>query len=130
MTRPVWKLGPDHPFDDMSDEDFNEFERVWERFSQARELWKKLSGRDWHVGVDGQRYGREEDGSPILTGPHFDPAFLAWMRAQGELDDEDLADGEDIYPERVQTSTGYWFGEAIFFVPMEFFGGMEAAPGP
>jgi hypothetical protein len=93
----------------MSDEDYSEFERVFDRFYWARERWCEHTGRDEHQGADGKWYGRDKDGMPILDGPHYDPAFLVWMQAQGRRDEEDLARSEVIYSD----------DEAVFSVPVD-----------
>jgi hypothetical protein len=56
MTKAAWKITPDNFFNSMPEEDFREFERIFERFDQARQLWLSLVGRDWHVGADGPRW--------------------------------------------------------------------------
>jgi hypothetical protein len=62
-----------------------EFELIYETFKQAFLDWIDLTGCDPHVGADGKRYGRDEDGN-FIDGPHFDPEFLEYLREQGRIE--------------------------------------------
>jgi hypothetical protein len=60
------------------------YEYEMEIVRQTIKFWWGSTGRNPHVAEDGTRYGRNENGEPILIGPHFDPAFLDFIRENSD----------------------------------------------
>lgn len=56
--------------------------------------WEREQGRSVHEDRHGNRHGKTADGTPLDTPHQYDPEFLAHLKEFGELESEDLAEGQ------------------------------------
>jgi len=74
--------------------DSDELDAIYEYLAAVILNWQREVGRNVHQDRAGNWHGRDKDGNHLDTPHHFDPEILAYAKEWGELEAEDLADGE------------------------------------
>jgi hypothetical protein len=74
--------------------DADDLDAIYDYLTDVFLIWQRDTGRNVHEDRHGNWHGKAEDGTPLDTPHQYDPEFLAYLREWGELEDEDLAEGE------------------------------------
>jgi hypothetical protein len=85
-TIPTWTA------EDQRDAD--ELDAIYAYLAAVFTIWEHEHGRSVHQDRHGNRHGKAEDGTPLDTPHQYAPEFLAYLQEFGELECEDLAEGE------------------------------------